>query len=224
MRYLFYVLAILLPTGLAYFVSNNLIFTIIVGLSIFIYFIFIEYILRRKILIKNIKSNDLNYFLHDFILLYLDNKEIKFALKESTSKTSDYLKEELRTLDEYSGIAILTNLENYFSSSLYSLFLLAIKNKTNHLEDNLKFILDENMIEIKKKEDVNKRNQKALWEFSVLWLVSFIIFVILRLSLTNYFSKLQGSFYYLVGISIYFLLFFLSVNLFVFTYYKREKL
>ncbi len=224
MRYLFYALAILLPAGLAYFVSNNLIFAGAVGLAIFVYFIFIEYILRKKILVKNIKSNDLNYFLHDFILLYLDKKEVKFAIKESCSKTSKYLKEELRTLDEYSGIAILTNLENYFLSSLYSLFLLAIKNKSNHLEENLKFILNENMINIKKKEDTNKRNKKALWEFSILWLVSFIIFAILRLSLTNYFSKLQGSFYYLIGISIYFLLFFLSINLFVFSYYKREKL
>lgn len=222
MRYIFYSLTTLFSTLLAYYCSNNIIITISVFIVLIGYFIFLEYRLKKQILPKIIKNNDLNIFLHDFLLSYLDHSEIKFSLKKANVNVSNALKEELRILDEYSGFAILSNLESYFSSSLYSLFLLTIQNKNENHNSNIKFILEENASKIKKKEDKHRHNQKALWEFTVLWLVSFIVLMILRISLNNYFVKLQSSFFYLVGISIYFLVFFLSLTLFTFLFYKRE--
>jgi len=222
MRYIFYSLAIIFTSLLAYYVSSNIILTSCVFAVLLSYFIFLECSLRKKIIPKIIKSNDLNIFLHDFLLSYQDNSEIKFSLKKASINISNNLKEELRILDEYSGPAILANLESYFSSPLYSLFLLTIQNKKENNDSNIKFLLDENTSRIKNKEEIHNQNKKALYQFTILWLVSYIIFVILRISLNNYFLKLKNSFFYMIGVSLFFLIFFLSLNLFVFLFYKRE--
>jgi len=222
MRYFLYSITILFTSLLAFYTSSNLILTIIVCVTLLSYFIFLEYSLRKKILPKIVKNNDLNNFLHDFLLSYLDCHEIKFSLNKANINISKDLKEELRILNEYSGLAILSNLESYFSSSLYSLFLSTLQNECKNSQENIKFVLEENSLRIKKREEQHQQNKKALWQFSFLWLVSFIIFMILRISLNNYFDKLKISFFYIVGVSIYFLIFFLSINLFIFLYYKRE--
>jgi len=222
MRYLIYSITVILPTLLAYYCSSNLIFTLLVGIVLISYFIFVEYSLVKKIIPKLVKISDLNIFLHDFLLSYLDNSEIKFSLKKANVNVSNNLKEELRILDEYSGIAILSNLESYFASPLYSLFLLSLSNKDGDKFENIKFILNENSSRIKNKEEIHKQNKRALWQFSILWLVSFLVLLILRVSLNNYFNKLKNSFYYIVGLSIYFLIFFLSLNLFIYLFNKRE--
>lgn len=223
MRHFLFILAIILPSLLSYYVSMNLILTIIVSITLLLYFIFLEILLKRKTLDRENKHKDLNIFIHDFLLSYFDGKEIKFSIKNASINVSNSLKEELRVLDEYSGLAILSNLENYFVTPMYSMFLSLIKDKSEESKNNLNFIYKENDLLLIKKSNRNKIFRKKLFEFTILWICSFIIFAILRLSLNNYFKKIQNNFYYIIGVSLYFLIFFLSINLFVFNYYQGEK-
>lgn len=216
--YVIYVLVSLLAGLASYYLSNNIYF-LIVTLGIYvIYFVFYELLFKRKERIYYERNKDLTTFIHDFFLIYSVDFSPDKSLINAQTNVSSHLKEQLKMLEEFKSMDQLERLTDYFSSSLYQLFLKTVDISERYSEDRVKtisFLLEENNRYMLNQKSLRKSIFKSLCEFSLLWIVSFMILIILRFAINNYFLKIANSWIYLVGIGVYFLFFLFSIHLFM---------
>ncbi len=216
--YVIYLLVSLLSSFASYYLTNNILFLIVTLFIFLAFFLIFELCFFRKEKNKIKKGKDLNVFIHDFFLTYCVNFSIEEAMQNGSIRTSKSFQENLKMLDEFKMMEKLEKLTDYFSSSLYFLFLKTVNYCENMSEDRVKtisFLLEENNRYILNESNLEKRIAKAFGEFAILWIISFLILIILRFSINNYFAKLSTNIIYLSGIAIYFLFFLFSIYLFM---------
>ena len=224
--YVIYALVSLLTSLASYYLTNNIYFlagTLIIYLAFFVIF---EVVFRRKERARIKRGRDLTIFIHDFFLSYSVDFSIKNAIISAQSNVSKSLKEQMKMLDEFKSEDKLDRLADYFTSSLYQLFLKTIDLCENYSEDRSKtiaFLLEENNRYLFNQRILQRNTYRSLTEFSLLWIVSFLIIIIIRFAINNYFEQIINSWFYLLGIGVYFFFFLFSIYLFMHTTYGRVK-
>lgn len=215
----------LLSGYIAYIVTNNIYFLVAVAILFIGYFAFVEFSLKKNYKMKNIKANDLNIFIHDFIASICCNGSIDKAIKEAYANASGYLKEEIDSVSEFKGIKKLESLTRYFSSSFYQLFLKCASSfeKGDSLS-SFYYLYSENNRLLKAKETEKKKLIKSFFEFAITWIVAFIILLIARYAISNFIASLSKNFIYLVGIGAFFLFFMFSIHLFITTTNRSKNI
>lgn len=224
--YVIYGLVTLLSSLASFYLTNNLYFLIGTLLIYAIYFVIYEMVFKRKERVSLIKKKDLTIFIHDFFLTYSVDYSIDNAITNAASNVSTNLKEQVRMLDEFKQLDKLERLTEYFSSSLYQLFLKTITLCEHNKEDRNKtiaFLLEENNRYIFNQKILQRNILRSFVEFSLLWIVSFLILIIVRFAINNYFDKVIATWFYLLGIGIYFAFFLFSIHLFLQSTHGRIK-
>lgn len=216
--YIIYVLVSTLAGLASYYLTSNVYFLLGTLGAFLIYFIVYELLFKRKARIRLEKNKDLTTFIHDFFLAYNIDFSLTNAINASKNNVSRQLKERLKMTSEFKEMEQLERLTDYFTSSLYQLFLKTIYLSENNSENRTKtisFLLEENNRFLLNQKVLKKNIVKALIEFSLLWIVSFLILIIMRFAINNYFNKVITLGIYLGGVAIYFIFFLFSIHLFM---------
>lgn len=224
--YAIYLMVSLLASLASYFLTNNTYFLIGTLVIFLAYFLIYEMLFKRKERRSLKRNKDLTTFIHDFFLAYSIDFSYDNALIASQANVSTALKEQIKMLEEFKGEEKLERLTDYFSSSLYQLFLKTIHLCNNFSEDRTKtisFLLEENNRYIFNQKNLQKSIWRALTEFSLLWIISFVVLVIIRFAVNSYFDRIIKNWIYLIGVIFYFVFFLFSIHLFMQAMHGRIK-
>mgnify|MGYP003293241030 CR=1 FL=1 len=139
--YIIYVLVSTLVGLASYYLTSNVYFLVATLGAFLIYFIVYELLFRRKARARLEKNRDLTTFIHDFFLAYNVDFSLTNAINASKNNASRQLKERLKMVSEFKEMEQLERLTDYFSSSLYQLFLKTILIKFSNYICKPKFII-----------------------------------------------------------------------------------
>jgi hypothetical protein len=141
-------------------------------------------------------TNDHLYFLVNTILNQLrTDKSLTTAFKSIVS----FFPEELRNSYETYGVNPLEYLDlmrQYFNSTYYEIFYNMIKiydSKGGDIEERSKVLLDAIAFSKEVRSELIKTKLRKLSEFIVMWLLSFLVLLYLRLGLTSYYLTLLNT-------------------------------
>lgn len=224
--YVIYGLLSILSALASFYLTNNIYFLLITFIVFLGYFVFFELHFKRKERKQYSRNKDLNIFIHDFFIDYSVKPNLTNAINSASQNVSNHLKEEIKLLEEFSPSEKLDHLSKYFSSSLYQLFIKTIYLCEDRHDDVMKtagFLLEENEQAILSQKKMNRNLWRSLCEFSLLWAVSFIILIMIRFAINNYFIVISQTWFYQLGVGCYFLFFLISIHLFLFASHGSVK-
>ena len=224
--YIIYIMVSLLASLASYYLTNNIYFLIGTIVLYLVYFIIYEVFFKSKERRRLKRNKDLTTFIHDFFLTYSIDFSLDKALASAQENVSSALKEQIKMLEEFKNEEKLERLADYFSSSLYQLFLKTIYLCDNYSEDRSKtisFLLEENNRYIYNQRILQRSIWRALVEFSLLWIISFSILIIIRFAVNSYFDQIIKTTIYLIGVALYFAFFLFSIHLFMQATHGRIK-
>ena len=218
-RILLYFFILILTGGLYYFVTENLIFSIIsVIIGAITLFLICERIIN-KFFIKDKKIQECTSFINNFIITLSINKSILTTYevcKESFSKT---LIEQDKLINNLQVEEKIHYLNKYFNCSIYEVFLKLLDQYIYNGGDILKLsqilLFDVHQLS---EEVLNHKSLivKKLIEFISLWILTFIILIIMKFSLANYFEEIMVLDYFRYGMLGFFTFFYVNLILFIF--------
>lgn len=220
-RVIFYALITIFIGFFAYFATSNLIFLLICSASVIIYFIFYEVKYAKKYYAVVTNEKDLNAFIHHFLVVYIVDYDVDKALLNAKENASNKLQEEMALNQEYSSLEQLEKLKTIFPDYFYQLFIDVI---SSHSYDAINYLNEENLKRIEFKKTRVEIFKKAVIEFMLLWLCAFVMLIIMRLAIRNYFQTILTSPFYLIALSVFFLFFLFSLHLTLYSHIKKEKI
>ena len=178
-----------------YLVFNDLVLTVvfIIPITFVIFYFLTPLIIKIR---AKANTNDHLYFLVNTILNQLrTDKSLTTAFKSIVS----FFPEELRNSYETYGVNPLEYLDlmrQYFNSTYYEIFYNMIKiydSKGGDIEERSKVLLDAIAFSKEVRSELIKTKSRKLSEFIVMWLLSFLVLLYLRLGLTSYYLTLLNT-------------------------------
>jgi hypothetical protein len=178
-----------------YLVFNDLVLTVvfIIPITFVIFYFLTPLIIKIR---AKANTNDHLYFLVNTILNQLrTDKSLTTAFKSIVS----FFPEELRNSYETYGVNPLEYLDlmrQYFNSTYYEIFYNMIKiydSKGGDIEERSKVLLDAIAFSKEVRSELIKTKLRKLSEFIVMWLLSFLVLLYLRLGLTTYYLTLLNT-------------------------------
>jgi hypothetical protein len=178
-----------------YLVFNDLVLTVvfIIPITFVIFYFLTPLIIKIR---AKANTNDHLYFLVNTILNQLrTDKSLTTAFKSIFS----FFPEELRNSYETYGVNPLEYLDlmrQYFNSTYYEIFYNMIKiydSKGGDIEERSKVLLDAIAFSKEVRSELIKTKLRKLSEFIVMWLLSFLVLLYLRLGLTSYYLTLLNT-------------------------------
>jgi hypothetical protein len=178
-----------------YLVFNDLVLTVvfIIPITFVIFYFLTPLIIKIR---AKANTNDHLYFLVNTILNQLrTDKSLTTAFKSIVS----FFPEELRNSYETYGVNPLEYLDlmrQYFNSTYYEIFYNMIKiydSKGGDIEERSKVLLDAIAFSKEVRSELIKTKLRKLSEFIVMWLLSFLVLLYLRLGLTSYYLTLLNT-------------------------------
>jgi hypothetical protein len=210
--------------GFLYLVFNNLILMLvfIVPIAFIVFYFLIPLIIKIR---SNVNTNDNLYFLVNTILNQLrTDKSLTTAFKS----VINYFPEELKNNYETYGVNPLDYLDllrQYFNSTYYEIFYNMLKiydSKGGDIEERSKVLLDAISFSKEVRSELIKTKLRKLSEFVIMWLLSFLVLLYLRLGLTSYYLSLLNT-NFIFAIIANFILFILSSYYAVNSFSKVEE-
>ena len=207
-----------------YLVFNDLILTtvFIIPVTFIVFYFLTPLIIRLRV---KVNTNDHLYFLVNTILNQLrTDKSLTIAFKSIVS----FFPEELRSSYETYGVSPLEYLDlmrKYFNSTYYEIFYNMIKiydSKGGDIEERSKVLLDAIAFSKEVRTELIKIKLRKLSEFIVMWLLSFLVLLYLRLGLTSYYLTLLNT-NFIFAIIANFVLFIISSYYAVDSFSKVEE-
>lgn len=217
-RYIIYFIIPLICGFLNYFVTSNLIFSlIIVFVGLIILYLFNDKLISLFIK-KDTKTRECLMFINNFIITLSINQSINETykiLKESFSKGLLNQAKLMAHLNEEEQIHYLNK---YFDLNVYEVFLNLLDQYIYNGGDILK-IAQILLFDIRATEEMLENHisilVKKIVEFTSLWGMSFLIVLIIKFSLTNFLSDILSSNLFLIGLLIFFLIFYINLTIFI---------
>jgi hypothetical protein len=210
--------------GFLYLVFNDFILMVvfIVPIAFILFYFLIPLIIKIK---SNVNKNDHLYFLVNIILnQLLTDKSLTAAFKSIII----FFPEELRISYETYGVNPLEFLDlmrQYFNSNYYEIFYNMIKiydSKGGDIEERSKVLLDAIAFSKEIRSELIKTKLRKLSEFIVMWLLSFLVLLYLRLGLTSYYISLLNT-NFIFAIIANFILFIISSYYAIDSFSKVEE-
>jgi hypothetical protein len=193
--YTFSLVGLIVFISFLYLVFNDLVLTIvfIIPITFVIFYFLTPLIIKIR---AKANTNDHLYFLVNTILNQLrTDKSLTTAFKSIVS----FFPEELRNSYETYGVNPLEYLDlmrQYFNSTYYEIFYNMIKiydSKGGDIEERSKVLLDAIAFSKEVRSELIKTKLRKLSEFIVMWLLSFLVLLYLRLGLTSYYLTLLNT-------------------------------
>jgi hypothetical protein len=193
--YVYSTLGLVSLIGFLYLVFNSLIFTVVFTIpsAFIIYYFLIPLIIKLRV---NENVNDHLYFLVNTILNQLrTDKSLTSAFKSIVIFFPDELKNNYETYG-VNPLDYLDLMRQYFNSTYYEIFYNMIKiydSKGGDIEERSKVLLDAIAFSKQVRSELIKTKLRKLSEFIVMWALSFLVLLYLRLGLTSYYITLLNT-------------------------------
>jgi len=204
--------------GLTYLSTNNVICAIVVfAISIINYFLFIYLKVKRSSLKK--ERYHLCYsFINTFIVALSIKGTISSAYDSSLMMMNDDFKEILHGVYSLNENEKLAYLKRLFPFHVYSIFLNVVSIWENQGGDILKmstYLIQETRNIEEYITNIESSSKQSIIEFSVLWIISLSILIILRFSLNKFYSSMIKQFFFVYAIVALFVFVIASIDFMV---------
>ncbi len=213
-RVVIYFLVSLIFGGIFYYLTNNLIFSIATLLIYLVFFMSYYEINYRRYKITIRKTRECIQFINNFIITMSVNNSINTTFDSLSSSFSNELIEQINSINHLTDEEKIMYLENYFVSPLYSAFTKLLKQFIeeggNIIDNTHLLIFDTRVVE----EDLNNFisiSYRKVFQFCIMWSICFLILLVTKTSLGNYYSQIQGMDYFPFAIFLFFLIFLCSL-------------
>lgn len=212
--------------GIVYLITSDIIITFFVGMLISVYcftFMFKKMAKKRR---EIELLNEQNGFVSSFIVSLNVSNSLEYALENALEHANSKLKEELKLNSKVDVIDQLKNLEMYFNSIHYAVFINLIK-MFQDTGGNILQMSEHYLPLIKKMQIISDQNVKLfkgkLIEFLTLWGFSFAIILFCRLGLHEFYSQTSQSLFFQMLIIAIFIFAIFSFHLHVMNYLQGDK-
>ncbi len=195
---------------LFYFLTNKFLLSLLVFL-IYCAFFFVFYEIKyRNYRVTIRKTRECIQFINNFIITLSVNNSIVTTFNVLSTSFSKELKEQVNSINHLNDEEKIIYLKNYFNSSLYSVFVDLLKqfieDGGNIINNTHLLIFDTRLIE-ENLNDFLVISNKKLFQFGLMWGLCFIILLITKVALGNYYLKIQLMNYYPYSLFLFFILF-----------------
>lgn len=201
-----------------YFGSNNIYCALIVGLISLLYFMVFAIPRVKKFLFKESRFHLCYSFINTFVIALSVKGTIGSAYESATMMMDDDFQKIIKGINHLNTEDSLKYLQKVFPFDVYSLFLNIVNLYTNQGGDILKmsaYLIEETRgIEeyITGSKSLCKKN---VVEFSILWLLSLVILIVLRFTLSNFYMKMTKNILYVAAIGFLFFFVIISIEIFI---------
>ena len=197
-----------------YYLTNNLIFSLATLLIYLVFFMSYYEIKYRKYKITIRKTRECIQFINNFIITMSVNNSINTTFDSLSGSFSNELIEQINSINHLTDEEKIMYLENYFVSPLYSAFTKLLKQFIeeggNIIDNTHLLIFDTRVVE----EDLNNFisiSYRKVFQFCIMWSICFLILIVTKTALGNYYSQIQGMSYFPFSIFLFFLVFLASL-------------
>ena len=215
---LFAICLTLIVFTVCYLTSNN----IFLSLGLFVIYLAFYFLLARKKINKYIltleKASDCFGFISSFLITLSSKDSLDEAYISGTRNKSNKFNELNNNMNQMTSFEKIEYLKKYFSFSVYSMFVKVI---SLHMEQGGNVLkLSESLLnEIRRIEDsINQTisiNRKKTFEYFLLWFMSFLVLIFLRLSLSSFYQIMLSSNIFFILLIAYYLLFLFAIYSFI---------
>ena len=167
---------------------------------------------------ENNKKHELYHFVNGFIYTLSVTNSFKNAFESSTLYAKNEFKDELIHIENQDVMDKLNYLSHYFNFNSYQMFLHIIFMYQEEGGDVLVMsdILRKELTRIENDQiEYESKTKSKIFEFILLWSLTFIILIFVRIALKEYFSYIVKSNFYLISISIFFIFVLVSIHFFI---------
>ena len=195
---------------------------IFIPLGIFTIYILYYFLLIRKKIAQYLHKSEVVHSCYHFINSFLITISVKESLEEAYQNglrvAPKSLLEETEEIENMTIMERINFLRSYFNLAIYKMFLNVI-NLHQEQGGNILTISDSLIRECTRVEKTLNEStaigNRHLVEFAVLWLLSFFILIFLRFAISQFYSQMISSFIMIAFISGFYLIFLVSVHLFL---------
>ncbi len=209
-RYLYYLLLTLVFSGLYYYTTRNLIFTIALALIFLILFFLLIERSYKKYDINSLKVKECTKFINNFIITLSINKSINTTYEQ----VKETFNEELKMIDmnnAQEGVEErIKSLKEYFNLKVYDVFLKLLDQYLFQGGDIIKIsqlLLFDTRKMTSLLDDYKVISKRKLIEFASMWGLTMFILVIIQLSMNIFYNQIIQMSFYPIAIFIFFIVF-----------------
>lgn len=207
--------------GIAFLTTENIYVTAAVPVvTIAYYFVFLAKPLK-KYDERVLRVHECYDFINSFLITMSVKSSLGEAFASATQNPSKPFKVELSQLEAMDVPDKLVYLRKYFNLGIYKLFVNVV-NLHQEQGGDILALGEPIMQETVRMEDYVKRTafigKKKAGEFAALWLMTFGVLLIMRFGISEFYGRLVENAFFLVLISLFFLVFILSIHIFVSRY------
>ena len=224
-RYFIYIFLISICTGLYFYTTRNLIYSIALALITFIVCFLIE-----KQYLKHLNYTSRVYecakFINDFIITLSINKSLKSTLEQVSKSFKGNLLDEYNELKNNDVEETIKDFENYFNLTMYNVFLKLLDQFIYQGGDIIKIsqllLFDVRRITNSIK-DFELNSKRKLIEFVSMWGLTMLILIIVQLSMNVFYDSILKLSFYPIAIFVFFIIFLAFLFLFLNHMFSVEK-
>ena len=195
---------------------------IFIPVGIFAIYVLYYFLLIRKKIAQYLHKSEVVHSCYHFINSFLITISVKESLEEAYQNglrvAPKSLLEETNEIENMTIMERINFLRSYFNLAIYKMFLNVI-NLHQEQGGNILTISDSLIRECTRVEKTLNEStaigNRHLVEFAVLWLLSFFILIFLRFAISQFYSQMISSFIMIAFISGFYLIFLVSVHLFL---------
>ena len=195
---------------------------IFIPLGIFVIYVLYYFLLIRKKISQYLHKSEVVHSCYHFINSFLITISVKESLEEAYQNglrvAPKSLLEETNEIENMTIMERINFLRSYFNLAIYKMFLNVV-NLHQEQGGNILTISDSLIRECTRVEKTLNEStaigNRHLVEFAVLWLLSFFILIFLRFAISQFYSQMISSFIMIAFISGFYLIFIVSVHLFL---------
>ena len=195
---------------------------IFIPIGIFAVYTIYYFLLIRKKIAQYLHKSEVVHSCYHFINSFLITISVKESLEEAYQNglrvAPKSLLEETNEIENMTIMERINFLRSYFNLAIYKMFLNVV-NLHQEQGGNILTISDSLIRECTRVEKTLNEStaigNRHLVEFAVLWLLSFFILIFLRFAISQFYSQMISSFIMIAFISGFYLIFLVSVHLFL---------
>lgn len=192
--------------GVSVFVaSNNYIIGIAILLLGILYFALIARPMKGKYDLKMKRFRECYHFVNTFIVSLSIKSTVQGAYETSFESMPEDFALTVENIDAFSMKEKLEHLGKFFRFHVYSLFLDLIniyEEQGGDIIDMSRYLLDEVRMTEEYIISSHSASRKKVTEFAILWVLTMLIMVILRFSLSQFFTKMASHIFYPIGVGV----------------------
>ena len=190
-------------SSICFISTQNLISTALIGVVTLIYFfVYVNKVIKNKDEKVN-RFQDCYQFINNFLIALSIKGHISGALVSALESQNEETNDLVKSVDSNDPMEKVIYLKDYFKFDIYSLFVDLIKVFNDEGGDIIqmsRYLLNQIREDEEYIVNAERMNKKALVEFVILWSFALCILVILKYSLSDFFTHIVKNIFYQVSV------------------------